>query len=243
MSEKKRILVVEDDAALLPMISYNLQKNGFSVKEATNGEEALLLVKEEIPSLAIIDWMIPAPSGLEVCRILRRKKETSSIPIIILSAKGEEEDKIRGLDTGADDYITKPFSQRLLLERIKTLLRRQKLNSDDPENECRSGIMRGHLQLDSARHLCKWKQSELNLTVTEFLLIETLAKRPGLVKTRDQLIDAAYGETIYVDDRTIDSHIKRLRRKFKSFDENFDEIETIYGIGYRYKNIKEKLET
>ena len=115
----------------------------------------------------------------------------------------------------------------------------RKLNSDDPENDCRSGIIRGHLLLDAARHLCKWKGSELNLTVTEFLLIETLAKRPGLVKTRDQLIDAAYGETIYVDDRTIDSHIKRLRRKFKSFDENFDEIETIYGIGYRYKNTKE----
>ena len=110
MSEKRKILVVEDDTALLPMITYNLEKNGFLVKEATNGEEALLIIKEEIPSLAIIDWMIPAPSGLEVCRILRRKKETSNLPIIILSAKGDEEDKIRGLNTGADDYITKPFS-------------------------------------------------------------------------------------------------------------------------------------
>ena len=131
MSEKRKILVVEDDTALLPMITYNLEKNGFLVKEATNGEEALLLIKEEIPSLAIIDWMIPAPSGLEVCRILRRKKETSNLPIIILSAKGEEEDKVRGLNTGADDYITKPFSPTELMARINSLLRRSTSSSEE----------------------------------------------------------------------------------------------------------------
>ena len=183
---------------------------------------------------------MPRLNGIELLEKIRRR---STLPVIFLTSKDDEVDELLGLRLGADDYITKPFSQRLLLERIKALLRRQEINSDYTGNDYPTSIIRGHLLLDSARHLCKWKGSELNLTVTEFLLIETLSKRPGLVKTRDQLIDAAYGETIYVDDRTIDSHIKRLRRKFKSFDENFDEIETIYGIGYRYKNTKEKLET
>ena len=164
------------------------------------------------PDLAIVDIKMPRLDGIELLGKIRKK---STLPVIFLTSKDDEVDELLGLRLGADDY-KKPFSQRLLLERIKTLLRRQKLNSDDPENQCCSGIIRGHLLLDSARHLCKWKGSELNLTVTEFLLIETLAKRPGLVKTRDQLIDAAYGETIYVDDRTIDSHIKRLRGNLKA---------------------------
>ena len=162
--------------------------------------------------------------------------ETIGSPVIFLTSKDDEVDELLGLRMGADDYITKPFSQRLLLERIRTLLRRQDINSAPGLAGSDQEIKIGHLLLDSARHLCKWRNNELNLTVTEFLLIETLARRPGLVKTRDQLMDAAYGETIYVDDRTIDSHIKRLRRKFKNLDTNFDEIETLYGIGYRYKN-------
>ena len=234
------IALVDDDRNILTSVSMALEAEDFVVKTYKDGEDALLGICQSPPDLAIVDIKMPRLAGIELLEKIRKK---STLPVIFLTSKDDEVDELLGLRLGADDYITKPFSQRLLLERIKTLLRRQKLNSDDPENQCRSGIIRGHLQLDSARHLCKWKQSELNLTVTEFLLIETLAKRPGLVKTRDQLIDAAYGETIYVDDRTIDSHIKRLRRKFKSFDENFDEIETIYGIGYRYKNTKEKLGT
>ena len=231
-----KIALVDDDQNILTSVSLALEAEGFSVDKYLDGEQGLNGINRRPPDLLVLDIKMPRLDGMEV---LERLRKTSNLPVIFLTSKDDEVDEALGLRIGADDYIKKPFSQRLLLERIKTLLRRQKLNSDDPENQCRSGIIRGHLLLDSARHLCKWKGLELNLTVTEFLLIETLSKRPGLVKTRDQLIDAAYGETIYVDDRTIDSHIKRLRRKFKSFDENFDEIETIYGIGYRYKNTKD----
>ncbi len=230
------IALVDDDRNILTSVSMALETEDFVVKTYKDGEDALLGICQTPPDLAVVDIKMPRLNGIELLEKIRRK---SALPVIFLTSKDDEVDELLGLRLGADDYITKPFSQRLLLERIKALLRRQKLNSDYNGKDYPKSIIRGHLLLDSARHLCKWKGLELNLTVTEFLLIETLAKRPGLVKTRDQLIDAAYGETIYVDDRTIDSHIKRLRRKFKSFDENFDEIETIYGIGYRYKNIKE----
>ena len=230
------IALVDDDRNILTSVSMALEAEDFVVKTYKDGEEALLGIFQTPPDLAVVDIKMPRLNGIELLEKIRKK---SNIPVIFLTSKDDEVDELLGLRLGADDYITKPFSQRLLLERIKALLRRQELNSDHTGNDYPKSIIRGHLLLDSARHLCKWNGLELNLTVTEFLLIETLAKRPGLVKTRDQLIDAAYGETIYVDDRTIDSHIKRLRRKFKSFDENFDEIETIYGIGYRYKNIKE----
>ena len=229
------IALVDDDRNILTSVSMALEAEDFVVKTYRDGEDALFGICQTPPDLAVVDIKMPRLDGIE---LLEKIREKSTLPVIFLTSKDDEVDELLGLRLGADDYITKPFSQRLLLERIKALLRRQKLNNDDTENDCGSGINRGHLLLDAARHLCKWKGSELNLTVTEFLLVETLAKRAGLVKTRDQLIDAAYGETIYVDDRTIDSHIKRLRRKFKSFDENFDEIETIYGIGYRYKNTK-----
>ena len=205
MSEKKRILVVEDDAALLPMISYNLQKNGFSVKEATNGEEALLLVKEEIPSLAIIDWMIPAPSGLEVCRVLRRKKETSSIPIIILSAKGEEEDKIRGLDTGADDYITKPFSPAELIARIRALLRR----SSSSQNQT---LEFADIKIKLNEHKVFRGGTKVHLGPREFKLLRHLMENPSRVYSREQLLDSVWGHGIYVESRTVDTHIRRLRK-------------------------------
>ena len=230
------IALVDDDRNILTSVSMALEAEDFVVKTYKDGEEALLGIFETSPDLAVVDIKMPRLNGIELLEKIRRK---SALPVIFLTSKDDEVDELLGLRLGADDYITKPFSQRLLLERIKALLRRQKLNSEYNGNDYPKSIIRGHLLLDSARHLCKWKRLELNLTVTEFLLLETLAKRPGLVKTRDQLIDAAYGETIYVDDRTIDSHIKRLRRKFKNFDKNFDEIETIYGIGYRYKNIKE----
>ena len=230
------IALVDDDRNILTSVSMALEAEDFVVNTYKDGEDALLGISQTPPDLAVVDIKMPRLDGIELLDKIRKK---STLPVIFLTSKDDEVDELLGLRLGADDYITKPFSQRLLLERIKTLLRRQKLNSDDIGNECRTGIIRGHLLLDSPRHLCKWKGSELNLTVTEFLLVETLAKRPGLVKTRDQLMDAAYGETIYVDDRTIDSHIKRLRRKFKDFDKNFDEIETIYGMGYRYKNMRE----
>ena len=224
MSEKKRILVVEDDIALLPMISYNLQKNGFSVKEATNGEEALLLVKEEIPSLAIIDWMIPAPSGLEVCRILRRKKETSSIPIIILSAKGEEEDKIRGLDTGADDYITKPFSPAELVARINSLLRRSSSNTNEI-------IEFQDISINLNEHKVYRGEKKIHLGPTEYKLLKHLMENPGRVYSREQLLDSVWGHGIYVESRTVDTHIRRLRKAIntkgtKKF------IRTVRAAGY-----------
>ena len=173
--------------------------------------------------------------GMEV---LSKLRETSQMPVIFLTSKDDEVDEVIGLRMGADDYITKPFSQRLLIERIRALLRRQELQSQpeqDTEANAEEKTERGDLTLDDSRHLCTWKGDPVNLTVTEYLLVKALAMRPGHVKNRDQLIDLAYGENIYVDDRTIDSHIKRVRKKFKKVDTEFNQIETLYGIGYRYK--------
>ena len=160
------------------------------------------------------------------------------MPIIFLTSKDDEVDELLGLKMGADDYIKKPFSQRLLLERIRTILRRHATAETDinEPGEVATTLIRGDLKLDSSRHLCTWQHKAVELTVTEFLIVKSLAVRPGHVKSRDRLMDAAYGEHIYVDDRTIDSHIKRLRRKFKSIDEEFGQIETLYGIGYRYRD-------
>ena len=172
--------------------------------------------------------------------VLTKLRETSGVPVIFLTSKDDEVDEVIGLQMGADDYITKPFSQRLLIERIRALLRRQELlaggdNSPAGKEASKEKTVRGNLVLDDARHLCTWKGDPVNLTVTEYLLVKALAVRPGHVKNRDQLIDMAYGENIYVDDRTIDSHIKRVRKKFKNVDKEFNQIETLYGIGYRYK--------
>ena len=227
------IALVDDDRNILTSVSMALEAEHFEVRTYKDGEDALVGIHQNPPDLAVIDIKMPRLDGMELLEKIRKK---SNLPVIFLTSKDDEVDELLGLRMGADDYITKPFSQRLLLERIRTLLRRQDINSAPGLAGSDQEIKIGHLLLDSARHLCKWRNNELNLTVTEFLLLETLARRPGLVKTRDQLMDAAYGETIYVDDRTIDSHIKRLRRKFKNLDTNFDEIETLYGIGYRYKN-------
>jgi two-component system response regulator ChvI len=183
--------------------------------------------------MAVLDIKMPRMDGLE---LLQRLRQTTAMPIIFLTSKDDETDELQGLRMGADDYIKKPFSQRLLIERIKTLLRRGELAqgkgaTPDPGQT----LVRGELVLDGARHLCTWKGKEIDLTVTEFLLVKALAVRPGHVKNRDQLMDAAYGEHIYVDDRTIDSHIKRLRKKFKAVDDDFQQIETLYGVGYKYK--------
>jgi len=202
------------------------------VRTYTDGEEALRGMSANPVDLAVLDIKMPRMDGMELLERLRRH---SDLPVIFLTSKDDEVDELMGLRMGADDYIKKPFSQRLLIERIRTLLRREALARESAA-EGGDVIARGELVLDSARHLCTWKGEAVDLTVTEFLLLKSLAMRPGHVKSRDQLMDAAYGEHIYVDDRTIDSHIKRLRKKFKAVDPDFAQIETLYGVGYRYRD-------
>jgi two-component system response regulator ChvI len=224
------IALVDDDRNILASLSAALEDEGYSVDTYMDGVEALDGIARRPVDLAILDIKMPRMDGIELLGNLRKK---NNLPIIFLTSKDDEIDEVMGLRMGADDYIKKPFSQRLLLERIRAVLRRHEPGKI--EQDKKDVLRRGDLILDSSRHLCTWKNKEVNLTVTEFLLVEALARRPGHVKNRDQLIDAAYGEHIYVDDRTIDSHIKRLRRKFKNEDEEFAEIETLYGVGYRYR--------
>ena len=224
------IALVDDDRNILASLSAALEDEGYSVDTYMDGVEALDGIARRPVDLAILDIKMPRMDGMELLGNLRKK---NNLPVIFLTSKDDEIDEVMGLRMGADDYIKKPFSQRLLLERIRAVLRRHE--PGEIEQDKKDVLRRGDLILDSSRHLCTWKDKEVNLTVTEFLLVEALARRPGHVKNRDQLIDAAYGEHIYVDDRTIDSHIKRLRRKFKNEDEEFAEIETLYGVGYRYR--------
>ncbi len=224
------IALVDDDRNILASVSMALEAEGFTVQTYAGGVEALEALGRRPVDLAIVDIKMPRMDGMELLVRLRRK---SDVPVIFLTSKDDEIDEALGLRMGADDYITKPFSQRLLIERIRAVLRRRDFATADGGGE--NLMRRGDLVLDPARHMCTWHDREVNLTVTEFLLLQALAKRPGHVKNRDQLIDAAYGEHIYVDDRTIDSHIKRLRRKFKEMDPDFAQIETLYGVGYRYR--------
>ncbi|MEE2698473.1 MAG: response regulator transcription factor [Pseudomonadota bacterium] len=224
------IALVDDDQNILTSLSAALIDEGYSVDVYADGLEALDGILRKPVDLAILDIKMPRMDGMELLENLRHKND---LPVIFLTSKDDEVDEVRGFRMGADDYIKKPFSQRLLIERINALLRRRVL-ADKKISEV-DVLRQGDLILDRSRHICTWKETEVNLTVTEFLIVESLARRPGHVKNRDQLIDAAYGEHIYVDDRTIDSHIKRLRRKFKSTDDEFAEIETLYGIGYRYR--------
>ena len=228
MSEK--IILVDDDSNILASVSVALRAEGWLVETYNDGEQGLIALQRTPPDIAILDIKMPRLDGMEV---LKKLRESSDIPVIFLTSKDDEIDEAIGLRMGADDYITKPFSQKLLIERIRAVLRRSSYKTSDVSDKM---IQRNELSLDPDRHLCKWKGSEVRLTVTEFLILYSLAIRPGLVKNRDQLIDTAYGETIYVDDRTIDSHIKRMRRKFRIFDKNFDRIETLYGVGYRYRD-------
>lgn len=227
------IALVDDDRNILTSVTMALEAEGFKVKTYNDGESALAGLLESPPQLVVLDIKMPRMDGMEV---LSRLREKSKIPVIFLTSRDDEVDEVIGLRMGADDYIKKPFSQRLLIERIKTLLRR---NSAAEPAAATSGsgeqIVRGHLKLDDAKHLCTWKDEPVSLTVTEYLLIKALAERPGHVRNRDQLIDMAYGENIYIDDRTVDSHIKRVRKKFKDLDPEFNHIETLYGVGYRYK--------
>lgn len=229
-----QIALIDDDRNILTSVSMALETEGFEVKTFSDGEEGLKGVVANPPDLVVLDIKMPRMDGMEV---LSKLREQSAIPVIFLTSKDDEVDEVIGLRMGADDYITKPFSQRLLIERIRALLRRQDLMKQKEEGPKATAekVTRGNLELDDARHLCTWKGKPVNLTVTEYLLVKALAQRPGHVKNRDQLIDMAYGENIYVDDRTIDSHIKRVRKKFRQVDDDFNHIETLYGIGYRYK--------
>jgi two-component system, OmpR family, response regulator ChvI len=227
------IALVDDDRNILTSVSMTLEAEGFAVRTYTDGAEALRAMTGQPVDLAVLDIKMPRMDGMELLEKLRR---SSDVPVIFLTSKDDEVDELMGLRMGADDYIKKPFSQRLLIERIRTLLRRELNRGGGGEKPGEAALIRSALMLDPTRHLCTWQGVPVELTVTEFLLLKALAQRPGHVKSRDQLMDAAYGENIYVDDRTIDSHIKRLRKKFKAVDDNFNQIETLYGVGYRYKD-------
>lgn len=229
---KHTITLVDDDQNILISVKMALEAEGFKVQTFDNGPAALETLKSQSSDLVILDMKMPAMDGLEVLKNLRT---FSDVPAMFLTSVDDEVDQVLGLRMGADDYVTKPFSQRILIERIKGLLRRAQDNSEPSKNPANSVIKRGELTLDDTRHLCTWAGQIVNLTVTEYLLLKVLALNPGHAKNRDQLMDEAYGETIYVDDRTIDSHIKRIRQKFKKIDNNFNHIETLYGIGYKYK--------
>jgi len=228
------IALVDDDRNILTSVSIALQAEGFLTRIYSDGETALKALIDNPPDLAIFDVKMPRMDGLE---LLRRLRERSQIPVIFLTSKDDELDEALGLAMGADDYIAKPFSQRLLIARIRAILRRTELsqvNAGTGEEAADTMIDRGRLKMDPARHRVTWGDENVTLTVTEFLILEALAQRPGVVKTRNQLMDAAYQDDIYVDDRTIDSHIKRVRRKFREVDAEFDAIETLYGAGYRF---------
>ncbi|MBR0558597.1 response regulator transcription factor [Neokomagataea anthophila] len=229
------IALVDDDRNILASVQMTLEAEGFIVHTYTDGESALQGMMSRPVSLAVLDVKMPRMDGME---LLQRLRARSTLPVIFLTSKDEELDQLMGLRLGADDYITKPFSQRLLIERMRALLRRQDASRAEATGTTTRGaaLVRGQLSLDETRHQCLWNGQDIALTVTEFLLVKALAFRPGMVKSRDQLIDAAYGDNIYVDDRTIDSHIKRVRKKFRQVDDNFNYIETLYGIGYRYRD-------
>ena len=228
---KKRLALVDDDQNILTSVSLALEAEGYEVDTYSDGEQALQGLMRRPADLAVLDIKMPRMTGTELLEKLRTK---SAMPVIFLTSKDDELDEALGLGLGADDYITKPFSQRLLLARIQAVLRRASVT--DAQDASSQAVRQGHLMLDPDRHLVTWKDRDVKLTVTEFLLLHSLAARPGHVKNRDQLMDSAYGESVFLDDRTIDSHIKRLRRKFKAIDQSFDQIETLYGIGYRYKS-------
>jgi len=231
-----KITLVDDDENIVTSVSLALESHGHTVKAYYDGAAGLAALENDPPDLAILDVKMPRMDGMEVLRRIRR---TSDMPVIILTSKDEEIDEILGFNLGADDYMHKPFSQRLLIERVKAVLRRAGVEGEEPQPiagaEGARAIKRGKLTLDPARHDCLWEGKPVKLTVTEFLLLQSLAQRPGFVKSRDNLMDAAYDDQVYVDDRTIDSHIKRMRKKFRDVDPDFDAIETLYGVGYRYR--------
>ena len=229
-----RIALVDDDRNILTSVSMTLEAEGFDVETYNDGQSALDAFNRRMPDMAVLDIKMPRMDGLDLLQRLRQK---TLMPVIFLTSKDDEIDEVLGLRMGADDYVKKPFSQRLLVERIRALLRRQEaIATGEVAAAEETRIMdRGALRMDPLRHSVSWKGQDVALTVTEFLLLQALAQRPGFVKSRGQLMDVAYDDQVYVDDRTIDSHIKRLRKKFKLVDDDFDMIETLYGVGYRFK--------
>jgi two-component system response regulator ChvI len=238
---RRSIALVDDDRNILTTLSIALQAEGYATRLYSDGEAALRALTDNPPDLAVFDIKMPRMDGME---LLRRLRETSDLPVIFLTSRDDEQDEEAGLAMGADDYIAKPFSQRLLLARIRAILRRAAPLGDTPgigeqiatENDQPAAPMleRGRLQMDPSRHRVTWAGLPVSLTVTEFLILEALAQRPGVIKSRNQLMDAAYPDDVFVDDRTVDSHIKRLRRKFRVSDPDFSAIETLYGAGYSF---------
>ena len=231
-----RIALVDDDRNILTSVSMTLEAEGFEVETYNDGQSALDAFARKMPDLGVFDIKMPRMDGMD---LLQRLRQRSAVPVIFLTSKDDEIDEVLGLRMGADDYVRKPFSQRLLVERIRAILRRQDAVASDagdaPEEV--QVMTRGPLTMDPLRHAVTWQGRDVTLTVTEFLLLQALAQRPGFVKSRDQLMDVAYDDQVYVDDRTIDSHIKRLRKKMRAVDEDFAAIETLYGIGYRYNDV------
>lgn len=230
------IALVDDDRNILTSVSIALQAEGFITRLYSDGETALKALTDNPPDLAVFDVKMPRMDGLE---LLRRLREKSALPVIFLTSKDDEIDEALGFAVGADDYIAKPFSQRLLIARIRAILRRVELvrESEDAGSDTAHDsepVVRGRLSIDASRHKVLWDGKAVSLTVSEFLILEALAQRPGVVKSRNQLMDVAYQDDVFVDDRTIDSHIKRIRRKFRAVDPEFDGIETLYGAGYRF---------
>ncbi len=232
------VALVDDDRNILATVSIALQAEGYVTRLYSDGEAALKALLENPPDLAVFDIKMPKMDGME---LLSRLREHSELPVIFLTSKDDEQDEEAGLAQGADDYIAKPFSQRLLTARIRAILRRTdaragiEIAEDNPEGDsAKEVIRRGRLMMDPARHHVSWSDLPVSLTVTEFLLLEALAIRPGVIKSRNQLMDAAYPDDIFVDDRTVDSHIKRMRRKFRKIDPQFNAIETLYGAGYSF---------
>ena len=234
------IALVDDEESILTSVSLSLESEGFSVDTFINGEEALIALKSKSYDLGLFDIKMPKMDGNELLSKVRASKDIKlkELPIIFLTSKDHEQDEIIGLRMGASDYIKKPFSQKLLNERVKTVLRihSNRINSLNEQITINKNFIKGDLILDEDKQLCFWKNYEIELTVAEFNLIKSLAQYPGVVKDRNQLMDAMYGDSVYVDDRTIDSHIKRLRKKFKSYDKFFDQIRTRYGSGYSWRD-------
>ena len=233
------ITLVDDDENIVTSVTLALESEGHTITAYHDGASGLQALEKTPPDLAILDVKMPRMDGMEV---LRRLRQTSNLPVIILTSKDDEIDEVLGFNLGADDYMHKPFSQRLLLERVKAVLRRAGIVEQNEPPEVAEAlnaksIKRGKLVMDAARHECTWEGKPVRLTVTEFLLLHALAQRPGFVKSRDNLMDSAYDDQVYVDDRTIDSHIKRMRKKFRVVDDSFDSIETLSGVGYRYREV------
>ena len=232
-----QIALVDDDRNILTTVSIALQAEGFATRLYSDGETALKALLENPPDLAVFDIKMPKMDGME---LLRRLRGQSALPVIFLTSKDDESDEEAGLELGADDYIAKPFSLRLLIARIRAILRRaEPLAADaapaqEPAEAQPPSLTRGRLFMDPARHQVTWEGKPVSLTVTEFLILEALAIRPGVIKSRNQLMDAAYPDDVFVDDRTVDSHIKRMRRKFRLVDPAFDAIDTLYGAGYSF---------